>query len=413
MHIVYIHQYFTTLAGSSGTRSYEFARRWVQAGYKVTVITSVAQLAKDDLKEAQYIKKNVKRFMLEGIEVLALEIPYHQTMSPLWRILSFLRFVCQATFLSVRLKKIDMIFATSTPLTIAVPALVNRIFRKVPFVFEVRDLQPRGVIAHGFIKNRFVIKFFYWLEKFIYQKSIGVVALSTDSKGYIDEITKEPDKTITVPNCSDIDLFKPLNERKKQKIRAEMGWEDKFVIVHAGTMGKVNGLYRIVEAAAQIRDYHAICFVFIGDGKEKASLEKMVESLELNNVLFLDSLPKQELARILPAADVGLMSIDKMPHMQFNSANKFFDALSCGLPVLLNYGGWQKEVLDKHRAGLGCDIFNDDEFIENVLTLFKNPDLRMTMGPNARKLAENEFNRDILAQRVLDYICQCFTKSQG
>lgn len=413
MHIAYIHQYFTTPSGSGGTRSYEFARRWVQAGFKVTVISSIAQLSVEELRQTKRIRKGVKRFSIEGIEVILLEIPYHQTMGRMGRVWSFLRFLWQATVVLVRLKNIDIVYATSTPLTVAVPALINRFFRKVRFIFEVRDLWPKAPIARGIIKNKLAIKLALWFEKNTYLKSEGIVALSTDTKDYIDKITEDPSKTIVVPNCADNDLFKPLQEQERQTIRVELGWENKFIIVHAGATGKANGLYRIVDAASRIQEHREICFVLIGEGREKPHLEQAVKDLKLNNVIFMNPLPKSELARILPAADVGLVSIDKMLHTQYNSANKLFDYFACGLPILLNYGGWQKDVLDKRNAGFGCDNFNDDEFIKNTLTLARNPSLRRMMGENARELAKDEFDRDTLAQKVLNYILQCFEKSRG
>jgi glycosyltransferase involved in cell wall biosynthesis len=320
------------------------------------------------------------------------------------RALSFLRFLWKATIELIKLRNVDIVYATSTPLTVAVPALANRFCKGIPFIFEVRDLQPRGLIAHGAVKNRFAIWLLRLLERTTYRKSTGIVALSADSKGDIDKITKEPAKTIVAPNCSDVELFKLIEEQEKQKIRLEFGWQDKLIIVHAGIMGKTNGLYRIVEVASRIQDYRNICFVLIGEGKEKPTLEKMINESKLNNVILMNPLPKRELARVLPAVDIGLVSIDKMPHMEYNSANKFFDYLACGLPVLLNYGGWQKETLDEYNAGLGCNIFDDDEFIKNIMTLFNDPQLRKTMGQNARKLAEEKFSRDILSKRVLDFI---------
>jgi glycosyltransferase involved in cell wall biosynthesis len=412
MHIAYIHQYFTTRFGSSGTRSYEFARRWVRAGHHVTVITSAAQLQKEELSRAKNIKRGLKKLCVEGIEVLAMEIPYHQSMDYSRRAWSFLRFLTKSTFILARLKNVDIAYATSTPLTVTVPVLVNKFCRAIPYIFEVRDLQPRGVIAHGYIKNYFAKKFLFWLEKLTYDQAVGIVALTTDMKDYIDRVTKKPAKTITVPNCSDNDIFKPLKDTEKQKVRAELGWENKFIVIHAGAMGKVNGLYRIVEVASRVQGHHEICFIFIGEGREKPRLEQLVKNLKLNNVIFMNPLPKSDLAKVLPAADVGLVSIDKMPHMQFNCANKFFDTLACGMPVLINYAGWQKEVLDKYHAGLGCNIFDDNEFIENLLALAKDPAMRHKMGQNARKLAESAYDRDVLATKVLDYISQCFAKSQ-
>ncbi|MBN2456501.1 MAG: glycosyltransferase family 4 protein [Sedimentisphaerales bacterium] len=403
MHIAYIHQYFTTRFGSSGTRSYEFARRWVQAGHHVTVITSTAQLQQEELSQTKNIKRGLKRLYVEGIEILALEIPYHQSMAYSKRAWSFLRFLTKSTFILAQLKNVDVVYATSTPLTVAVPALSNKFCRRIPFVLEVRDLWPKAPIARGIIKNKLAIKLALWFERTIYLKAAGIVALSIDMKDYIDKITKEPAKTIVVTNCSDIDLFKPLKGQEKQKVRAELGWENKFVVVHAGAVGQVNGLYRIVEAANRIKSYNEICFVFIGDGNQRPYLEEMVKGLKLDNVKFMDPVPKTELARILPAADIGLVSINKMLHTQYNSANKLFDYFACGLPILLNYAGWQKDVLDRYSAGLSCDNFNDEEFVEHLLRLLKNPDLRKEMGRNSRRLAEDEYNRDVLSKKVLDF----------
>ena len=169
-------------------------------------------------------------------------------------------------------------------------------------------------------------------------------------------------------------------------------------------MGKANGLDRIIEVAERIKDEEEILFVLIGEGKEKPALEKLVKDKKLNNVRIVDSVTKSEMAKILPAADVGLMSVDNIPHMQTNCANKFFDYLSCGLPILLNYGGWQKKVLDKYNVGLGCDNFNDDEFLKNTLTLLRNPNLLETMAQNARRIAKEKFDRDKFAAQALDVI---------
>ncbi|MFA5293118.1 MAG: glycosyltransferase family 4 protein [Phycisphaerae bacterium] len=413
MKLAYIHQYFSTPHGKTGTRSYEFARRWVKAGHEVTVITSVSQLSEDELKQSQKISRTVSQFCIDGIEVIVLNVSYGQKMSKIKRIWSFFYFLFLATIQLLKLKNIDIVFATSTPITVAGPALINKALKNIPFVFEVRDLQPRGYIAWGLIKTRLLIKFSLWVEKFIYKNAAGIVALSTDMKGYIDNVTGDSQKTLTAANCSDTELFRPVAEIEKRKIKLELGLESKFVIVHAGAIGPVNGLDRIIEAACQIKERHPrICFLLIGDGKEKPRLQKIVSEHKLDNVLFVNPLPKKELARILPACDAGLVSIKKMPHMQFNSANKFFDYLACGLPVLLNYGGWQRNVIERYNAGLGCDIFNDEEFLENVFRIERDSELHRVMSRNSRELAETEFNRNILAKKVLDFICLCLEKSR-
>jgi glycosyltransferase involved in cell wall biosynthesis len=186
-----------------------------------------------------------------------------------------------------------------------------------------------------------------------------------------------------------------------------MHWSDRFVIIHAGAMGRVNGLDRVVRCAEQLKESPDILFLFLGDGSERPVLEKMVTERNLSNVQFISTATKSELLGILPAADIGLVSVSAFDHMMDNCANKFFDYLACGLPVLLNYGGWKKEVLDKYSAGLGCDRFEEDQFIDNIRRLRSDRQLRKEMGINARVLAEQKFSRDLLALQVLDFLACC------
>ncbi len=406
MHIVYLHQYFATPKGKTGTRSYEFAKRWVRAGIDVTVITSPAQLSEEELAETVRVNKTIRRLTIDGIEVLIVEAAYHQTMSYSARIKSFLKFSISATRTLLKMKDVDLIYATSTPLTIALPAIAKYKLNKVPFIFEVRDLWPLVPIALGIIKNPIMKKMLFGFERYVYKNAKGIVALSPDMKRYIDKITNLSNKTIVSPNCADVDLFVPLSDDERNEVRKRLGWENKFVVVHSGAIGKVNGLYRVIEQAEilQAEFGDKIIFVLIGEGKEKQRLVELVKCKGVNNVIFMNPVAKRELAKLLGGADVGLVSIDKVTELQYNSANKFFDYLAAGLPVVLNYGGWQKEILHRHNAGFGVDNFDEEKFIENVITLYNDGQLRKMMGCNARKLAEREYNRDVIAEQVKAFI---------
>lgn len=406
MHIVYLHQYFATPEGKTGTRSYEFARRWAKAGCKVTIICSSAQLTSTDLRQAEKINKKVFKLSLDGMDVIIIDIPYHQTMSYSERIKAFIRFSLYATYILLKIKKVDIIYATSTPLTIAIPALIKRKLHKVDFVFEVRDLWPLVPISLGVINNKLLKYILFGFEKIIYKNAKGIVALSPTMKEYIDKVTQMPSKTIVVPNCSDTDLFLPLPEKEKKKVKESLGWEDRFVIVHTGAIGKVNGLYRVIHYAQKLKDppFDKILFVIIGEGKEKENLIRLKDNYKLDNIQFLDPLPKKRLKEILPAADLGFVSIDKIKILEANSANKLFDYLAAGLPVIINYGGWQKKVLEDYNAGLGVDDFDEEMLVENIKKFFLDKDLREKAAHNARKLAETKFSREKLAQKVLTFL---------
>ncbi len=415
MRIVYLHQYFATPQGKTGTRSYEFAKRWIKAGIDVTIITSPAQLTDRELAEAERISRNLRKLIIDDIEVLVVDAEYHQTMSYSSRIKSFLKFSISATQTLLKIDNVDLIYATSTPLTIAIPAILKYKFHKVPFVFEVRDLWPLVPIALGIIKNPIIKKALFSFERYIYRHAKGIVALSPDMKTYIDKITNKPEKTIVAPNCADINLFKPASIDKRQALRKKFSWLDRFVIVHSGAMGRVNGLYRIIEQAKRLKaDFgERIIFVFIGEGREKSHLLELVRLNNIKNVEFIEPMAKHHLAEVLSAVDVGLVSVDRIKELEYNSANKFFDYLAAGLPVLLNYDGWQKEILEKYGAGLGVDDFDEEMFRANIIKLYENSELCKTMSLNARKLAEMQFNRDMIAKRILDFLLPDFKMCCG
>ena len=123
MHILYILQYFGTPTNSRGSlRPYEFARRWARKGHKVTVLATTSGRARKDLGSIG--GKFIKRCSLEGFDVIAFDISYNQSMSFFRRILAFTYFLVSASFAVLFIKKVDVVYASSTPLTVGVPALV-------------------------------------------------------------------------------------------------------------------------------------------------------------------------------------------------------------------------------------------------------------------------------------------------
>jgi len=406
MHILYIHQHFATPAGSTGTRSYEFARRWVKAGHKVTLITGHYDVGGLQVAGALYRKQTI-----EGINVVVVGTKYSNKQSYLRRITSFLSFCLLSIYAGMRTKGVDVIYASSTPLTVGIPAMVIKWVKRVPFIFEVRDQWPKIPIELGIITNGFLIKILLWLEKTIYRNCSSLIALSPGQADGIRAVLT-PDsrnrglteeKPITViPNSCDTDVFMP--DIDGSAIRQRRGWGDKLVLLHTGAMGKVNGLDFVIDAAERLKDHSDIIFVLIGDGNQKSSLQSKVKKLDLANVEILPSVPKQQLPEILAAADIALVVIANYPIIEHNCANKFFDGLSAGKPVLLNYSGWQRKILEGNEAGFGCDLCNLDQFVEKVLYLNSHSQQVEQMGQNARRVAVKNFNRDDLAKQAMELI---------
>jgi glycosyltransferase involved in cell wall biosynthesis len=319
-------------------------------------------------------------------------------MSFAGRCLAFLLFSLASIIFVLFCKKPNIIYATSTPLTVAIPAMFGKWLRKIPFVFEVRDQWPEIPIEMEFITNRYLCRLLICFENLIYCQSAAIIALSDGVKRNIEKISRNK-KVLVFPNCADLGFFNP--SVNGLRVREKYGWENKVVFLHPGAMGKVNNLEFMVEVADKMKGYEKAHFVLMGEGSEKERLRKIAAIKGLQNIQFLNAVEKDRMPEHLAACDVGIVVIGNYRILQNNSANKFFDIISAGKPVLLNYSGWQKDILDFWKAGIGCSLCNSKEFMDAVFLLSEDERLRRRMGANSRRLAEKEYDRDHMAFSIL------------
>lgn len=393
MHILYIHQYFTTPDRGGGTRSYEFARRFVRDGHRVTLITKRR-------KNTPPIEGAFRESYVDGIRVLETPVEYTQRMSFRERIQSFLKFALLASRVGWKQEKPDVVFATSTPLTVGIPGYILSRRFKVPFVFEVRDLWPEVPIKMGFIKNPIVIKLLRWLEWFIYRKASHIVALSPGMRDGIKRRGIKEEKISLIPNSSDLEIFDPALEGSRE--RQEFGLDSFQYVFYAGALGDVQDINIFLECGTHLAKRPSIKIAIFGGGKNKGELEKKLKEKGLNNVLIFDKTPKPTIARIQSEALASLVVFKNLPVLRYASPNKFFDALAGGKAILTNIDGWLKELVLENNAGIhvgGEDV--GKELARAIIYLADNPEEREEMGKNARKLAEKEFDREILYNKLL------------
>jgi glycosyltransferase involved in cell wall biosynthesis len=396
--IFYLHQYFATRKGTTGTRSYEFARRLVGKGHRVTMITSGLANREFPVPEGEQYAE----FETEGIHVIAIAAAYNDPqvgsgMSGWQRMLKFYQFAWSAGRIGKKLPAPDVVFATHTPLIIGLAGLTLGRYFKVPFVFEVRDLWPEALVNVGALKNPLAIWWLGRMAKKIYAGARHIIALSPGMKEGIVRAGVPADKITVIPNASDLDLFSPDIDGSAQRER--LGLKDRFAAIYFGAMGLANGLEYVIEAArilAERRSNH-IVLVLLGSGGKRAELEKMASEYELNNVIFSNPAPdKEQLAQIVAGCDVCL-TIYRATKEHTWSPNKMFDALAAGKPVLINVPGWLGETIEKNNCGRCLDANRPETLADTLEELAANPVLCRQMGKNARELAEREFDRLKLA----------------
>lgn len=393
MRIIYLHQYFNTPAMAGGTRSYEIGRRLVAAGHEVHMITSWRE---NDGGHGWFSSTEA------GMQVHWLRVPYSNRMSYPERIKAFVRFAVGAAHRAASLEA-DLVFATSTPLTIALPAVYAARRRRVPMVFEVRDLWPELPIAIGALRNPFARWAARRLEHWAYRHSEAVIALSPGMRDGVRRADYPPERIAVVPNGSDNALFRP-DANAGAAFRASRGWlGGNPLLVYAGTFGRINDVGYLVGIAAQLRAIApAIRILLLGDGHEWERVRERARAQGvLDKNLYMErSLPKAEMPAVLAAADMAASLFVDLPEMRANSANKFFDALASGTPVLLNYGGWQAELIRKAEAGFVTWGLPAEQAAREIARVMNDAAWLRAAGRNARALAERVFDRDLLAARV-------------
>lgn len=401
MKVLYFHQHFSTPSGSSATRSYEMAKNLIARGHDVTMVCGSGQMSHTGLSSIS--KNGMRSGIVDGINVIEYDIPYSNYYGFMKRIWVFILFAWGSIKIAMTYKY-DVLFATSTPLTAGIPGIIAKILRRKTFVFEVRDLWPEIPIQMGIIKNPIIIYLMSALEWLCYHSADACIGLSPGIvKGIIKRGVKE-DRVAMIPNGCDLDLFNPLSVNPE---RPEGVNSDDFILVFTGAHGLANGLNDVLDVAQVIkkRKLNKIKFVFIGDGKTKPQLIKRAEECKLNNCIFIDPVNKIKITEYLRGANIGLMVLKNIPAFYYGtSPNKFFDYMAIGLPVINNYPGWLAELIKKNNCGIAVVPESPDLFADAVEYLYKRPLLLEQMGINARKLAEQEFNRINLAKDFADFI---------
>jgi glycosyltransferase involved in cell wall biosynthesis len=375
LKILYLHQYFQTPLDAGGTRSYVIAKHLISLGHKVKMVYLTTDRARKDYNDDY-----------EGIKLIKLNFNYSNKQSFFKRALVFIKFSLKTC--SIVLKEdYDIIYATSTPLTIGVPALLAKLIRRKKYIFEVRDLWPELPRAMGVVNNKFLYYILKILEISCYKFSDFCIGLSP---GIIEGIKKyvPSEKTVLISNYSNIDFFKPktnFNDKKKIKL------------IYAGALGLANGIDNILNEAKRLLNLgyniNSFQFDFYGTGIKQQHLINRVKNENLTNCKFYDPVPKLKLKKIFHDYDMGIMSLENIKEFHYGtSPNKFFDYISSGLPVICNYDGWIKDLIEEYNIGIATNPNVKDDFSKKLISLLNNKKTIETHSINSRNLAEKEFS---------------------
>lgn len=411
MNILLLHQYFLEENDSGGSRWNEMSKSWVERGHSVTVIAGMVH-ANGVSKRKEYSGKYFVEKKQGAVKVLRCHVSeaYNKGfLGRLWGYFSFMFSSMWAGLFKVD-ERFDFIIVTSPPLFIGISGYVISLFKRIPMIFEIRDLWPESAIDTGILTNKIIIKLAYWIEAFIYRKSRLINVLTPAFRNIlIEKKSVAANKVLMIPNAADFSLSEEvLNSFDRDTFRKEHDLENKFVITYVGAHGVANHLDQLLEAGKALEDTNVL-FLLIGQGMEKQRLKEAAAAMNVKNVRFLDPVPKRDVFKFIIASDMGASVLKRVETFKTVYSNKTFDYFSCKKPILMAIDGVSRDLVEMAQAGTFVEPENVSEYNRIIREYLDDPIRLKIEGENGYRFARENFDRGLLAARYITAIEEILT----
>jgi colanic acid biosynthesis glycosyl transferase WcaI len=407
-HILFVTPYYPPEKGAPAVRISETARRLVNRGYRVTVLTTVPNYP-SGIVLAEYRGHVIQREVRDGVNVVRIWSYVSANKGFLRRILAQLSFGCLAPFLGWKdAGRPDVIIVESPPLFDAIAGRLLAWGKHCPFIFTVADPWPEAAIQMGMLSNKVLIRLAEWLEWSTYRRAARVWVVTGAVRDLLIRKGLSPERIFLVSNGVDTTKFRPLPQATS---RAELGWGDHFTVIYAGTHGLAHGLTTVLDAAEQLRDRTDIRFILVGDGAEKADLVAEAQRRELRNITFLDPQPHEQMPLLLAGADACLIPLRKLPLFESLLPSKMYEAMACARPILLGVDGEARRLAETEAgAAIYVEPENATSLVSSILYLRAHTEMAELLGQRGRTFVEAYFDRDQLTTILEENIAMLLQK---
>lgn len=397
MRILYFSQYFPPEVGATQTRAFEMASNLARSGHQVTMITEVPNHP-SGIIQPDFRYKLFHRSSFAGIDVIRLWVKTSPKKSFINRILFYLSFMINAAICGLIITKdhYDVIVASSPPLFVGGSALVVSRLRKIPFIFEVRDLWPESAVVLGEVSNPRFIKLAEKLEESCYENALKIVVVTKGIYARLVERGISADKIELITNGANVELFQ-FSSKSRNRVRKELHLNDKFVIIYTGTFGIAQGMETIIDVAERLKADKNIHFLLVGSGPKKSLITNLSAQKRLKNITIFNEQPRELIPDYLSASDTAWIPLRNFDLFKGALPSKMFDAWACELPLLLNVDGEARELLNIANGGIYTPPEDPTALISAIMKLKNNPPLRTEMGKNGCDLTRKHYSRSVLA----------------
>lgn len=405
MHILFLTDNFPPEVNAPASRTFEHCREWVSEGHQVTVITCAPNFPKGKVLSG-YKNRFWQQETMAGIRVIRVWTYITANEGLIGRTFDYFSYMISGFFASLFVRRVDIVVGTSPQFFTVCAAFMVGLVKRVPWVFELRDIWPESIWAVGAMKQTTVFRMLEKLELFLYRRANAIISVTQSFRNSLIDRGVAGEKIHVVLNGVDTDLFSP--REPDSELVSRYGLEGKFVAGYIGTHGLAHGLETLLEAAkildeSPFRDRLRI--LLLGDGARKRSLLKRAKDLGLDNVIFLESVPKDQVARYWSLLNVSIIHLKKESLFTTVIPSKIFESMGMAIPILHGVEGESADIVMREDVGVLFEPENPESLIEGLACLANYKPLYNRLKANG-PVAASRYNRSDQAKKMLDILAQ-------
>jgi glycosyltransferase involved in cell wall biosynthesis len=397
-NILFFSHYYPPEVNAPANRTYEHAIRWVKSGMNVTVITNQPHHPRGRLFPG-YKNRWLSREKTNGINVVRVKTYLTPNKGKVRRTINYLFYMLMSIWVSRKIKKVDIVLATSPQFFCGIAgALISR-FKHKPFVLEVRDLWPDSITAVGAIKTKITLKLLIKLERWMYFSAIKIITVTNAFRNHIIDYGYPPARIKTISNGIDFQWLK-VAQPDGSPIRKN----SRFILSYLGTFGLAHKLEVVIETAILLKDYQNIHFLLIGDGADRKHLESIKTAKSVQNLTILPLQPKENIAYYLDLSDVGLIMLKKNRLFKTVIPSKMFEYMAFHKPLIVAVPeGEATSIIEAYNCGIKVSPENPQQLKNAILCLYQDRKYCQKLGNNGYSAVSRYYNRDTLAYEMMQF----------
>ena len=399
MHILFLTDNYPPEVNAPASRTHEHCREWVKRGHDVTVITCHPNFPHGKIYRG-YKNRVWHSELVDGIRVVRVWTYITSNEGFFKRTIDYLSYMFAAIIAAVFIRRVDLVVGTSPQFFTVCAAYIVAFLKRVPWVFELRDIWPESIRVVGAMKDSWVLDALQRLEMFLYRKADGIVTVTHSFKKELIKRGVNGDKISVVTNGVDLSRFSAIDKDVNILERHEL--VNTFVVGYIGTHGMAHELDTVVDAAKLVSErdeLSSIVFIFVGGGADKKRLVERQRQEKIDNVVFVDSVAKNEIVSYWSCLDCCVVHLKASTLFETVIPSKIFEAMAMGVPILHGVMGESAQIVTDEEVGVIFEPENAEDLAEKILSFVSNPSKRSLYGANGVR-AGKKYDRTLLAEEM-------------